>query len=187
MLGISNWHFNRDTQHLIEGPRCKLDDINLTFKLASSAFNVDEAGNSSTPSASNQATDGLKYDRNGATVPYSAFVSLLEEESFHAYIRQIKELYEQKEGPIQQNDLEDERDAGEERVEEEEEEEEEEELVKKKRKRTARVLSEVDESAVVDDNTLTTSDQQPTNDQPVSKSAATTRRTTKKTNHHVDP
>jgi hypothetical protein len=97
ILGISNWHFNRDTQHLAEGPKCKLEDINLSFKLASTAFNVDEAGASTSAASKEQQ---LKYDRNGVTVPYAAFCSLMEQSLFFDYIDNIKEQYEKYEGEI---------------------------------------------------------------------------------------
>jgi hypothetical protein len=110
VLGISNWHFNRDTQHLVEAPRCKLDDINITFKLASTAFSAEEAGSASTTSkasTSNALSDDsqLKYDRNGATVPYAAFVSLMETKTFYDYMKKIQTLYEQKEGVIPVTDI----------------------------------------------------------------------------------
>jgi len=100
ILGISNWHFNRDTQHLVEGPKCKLEDINISFKLASTAFNAaDEASSLGKPAASKDQQQ-LKYDRNGVTVPYAAFCSLMEQPLFFEYLDKVQRQYEIVEGAI---------------------------------------------------------------------------------------
>lgn len=106
ILGISNWHFNRDTQHLVEAPQCKVEDVNISLKFASTAFNAEETGGaygrgqtaSTSAASSTVASTQLKFDKNGVTIPYVAFVYLLEQESFHQYMVKIRTLYEQKEG-----------------------------------------------------------------------------------------
>ena len=193
VLGISNWHFNRDTQHLVEAPRCKIDDINITFKLASSAFSAEDTGSASTTSktsTSNALNDDsqLKYDRNGATVPYAAFVSLMETKTFHDYMKKIQTVYEQKEGVIPVTDLDTEtnddndNDAA---AEENNEGEEEEEEVSKKGKKRTKVLSETEEEPEIEQPAEIPSEndqQQQQQQQPSMVTAkTTTRRGTKKT------
>ena len=203
VLGISNWHFNRDTQHLVEGPQCKLDDINISFKLASSAFSAEEAGRSASTtskasSTSNALSDDsqLKYDRNGAIVPYAAFVSLMETRAFHDYMKKLQNIYEQKEGviPGTETNLDTENnDAGggaanqNEGEGEEEEEEEEEGEISKKGKKRSRVLSETEEEPEIEqpaeppsENNQHQQQQQQSSIVTVAKTT-TTRRGTKKT------
>lgn len=45
-------------------------------------------------------TNSYNFDRNGAIIPYSAFVSLMQNQAFTAYLEQIKNKYEEKEGPL---------------------------------------------------------------------------------------
>lgn len=143
VLGISNWHFNRDTQHLNEGPRCKLEDINLSFKLSSTAFNADEAGAST--SATTSKEQQLKYDRNGVTVPYAAFCSLMEQPLFFDYINSIKEQYEKFEGALNKSNLEsDDTDN----TRKENEVEEEEENLGKKRQKKGKTLTDSEDDEV---------------------------------------
>jgi hypothetical protein len=196
VLGISNWHFNRDTQHLVEGPHCRLEDVNLTFKLASTAFSADEGGSSSTASTEASIGDNsqLKYDRNGAIVPYPAFLSLMEQELFHDYMKKLQHLYEQKEGPISSaanvntestdDDIESNANQSTEdcnNVEEEEEEEEEEEVVKRSSKRPAKVLSETEDDNE-ENSAVTENPEQQQQQQPQAPSTKTTRRGAKKQN-----
>ncbi len=115
-------------------------------------------------------TAQYKYDRNGVTIPYSAFVNLMEQESFFAYMDKIKTVYEAKEGLINRSSLDDgyldepienpdaqtdtnnlsRGDHGN----EEEEEEEEEEIGKRKssKRKSVRTLSDNEED--IDDTTL---------------------------------
>lgn len=152
--------------------------------MASTAFSIDDtttmapaaaaaaaAATSSSSECAELATDTAqyKYDRNGVTIPYSAFVNLMEQESFFAYMDKIKTVYEAKEGLINRSSLDDgyldepienpdaqtdtnslsRGDHG-----NEEEEEEEEEIGKRKssKRKSVRTLSDNEED--IDDTTL---------------------------------
>jgi len=95
----------------------------VTLKLASTVFDgnrestapLSTSGNSgspgSTPIKSGQritATSGEEYhfDKNGAIVPYSAFVSLIDSAEFQEYLEKVKKLY-YKEKATSENDNDD--------------------------------------------------------------------------------
>jgi len=119
VLSISNWHFNRDKQYLKFGPTCRAEDVCVTLKLSSSAFvSSTEAGPTTTltdegasqeladdvsvSAAAADGTDGsvFNFDKNGVIIPYSAFVSLMDDESFQKYLKQVVTKFEETEGPI---------------------------------------------------------------------------------------
>ena len=120
VVTVSNWHFNRDCLRYETAPICKLENVMVTLKLASTVFDgnrestapLSTSGNSgspgSTPIKSGQritATSGEEYhfDKNGAIVPYSAFVSLIDSAEFQEYLEKVKKLY-YKEKAASEND-----------------------------------------------------------------------------------
>lgn len=123
VLSISNWHFNRDNQHLKFGPRCRPEDVCISLKLSSSAFVSADATGPTLPtynedesygddlSTSSAPTDDscFNFDRNGVIIPYFAFVSLLDDTNFQSYLKTVVEKFEETEGPLsklfQQEDL----------------------------------------------------------------------------------
>ena len=201
VLGISNWHFNRDTQHLAEGPKCKTNNINITLKLASTAFGSEESGGSASALTSTSLGESqLKYDRNGATMPYSAFVDLMNQDLFHAYMKKVREYFERVEGPVSScSPLEDEQrsfrqndenEAGEEEEEEEETadaEEADEEIGKRvARKRASRVPLEEEEE--LDEEIVVSPDIHPeTSSTVAAKKPVATRRGSKKKKQCQNP
>ena len=120
VLSISNWHFNRDKQYLKFGPTCRAEDVCVSIKLSSSAFlSVAEAGpttiNLSDEGANQEASDDVSvtaapavgtddsvfnFDKNGVIIPYSAFVSLMDDENFQKYLKLVVSKFEETEGPI---------------------------------------------------------------------------------------
>ena len=91
---------------------CKLEDVMVTLKLSSTVFESAEGGSSavaaatetavSSPGAAAHGSGGTVFsrtgesyffDKNGAIIPYSAFVSLLDSEEFHNYLKSVKHLY----------------------------------------------------------------------------------------------
>ena len=114
VLSISNWHFNRDNQHLKFGPRCRPEDVCISIKLSSSAFvSADAAGpslptyNEEESSADDLSTtptttddSSFSFDRNGVIIPYFAFVSLLDDINFQKYLKTVVEKFEETEGPL---------------------------------------------------------------------------------------
>jgi hypothetical protein len=117
-MSISNWHFNRDKQYLKFGPRCRAEDVCVSFKLSSSAFApANEVGPSYNSSHLNDeiqsesaddvsvspTTDDsqFNFDKNGVIIPYSAFVSLMDDPNFLLYLEKIKAKYEETEGSLE--------------------------------------------------------------------------------------
>jgi hypothetical protein len=123
VVTVSNWHFNRDTLKKEKAPVCKLEDIMVTLKLSSTVFDsgmgggaaAADDGGASTPAvssspgtatnggggaATSQSGESYFFDKNGAIIPYSAFVSLLESDSFHDYLRTVKRLFKGKDCEI---------------------------------------------------------------------------------------
>jgi hypothetical protein len=123
VVTVSNWHFNRNTLKNEKAPTCKLEDIMVTLKLSSTVFfeseggtpvvaaaNADEQPDSTLPTSpgaavaahsdggSVQHTNGESYffDRNGAIIPYSAFIALLDSDTFEQYLKTIYRLREGK-------------------------------------------------------------------------------------------
>jgi hypothetical protein len=121
VVTVSNWHFNRNTLKQEKAPVCKLEHIMITLKLASTVFEATEttsnsagAGSSKTgeespekelgspgASAAGPASGAVKsqtgetytFDKNGAIIPYAAFVSLLDAPDFQKYLAQVKKQY----------------------------------------------------------------------------------------------
>ena len=96
VVTVSNWHFVRDNQEVNVCPACRPEDCNISLKLASSTFQTATAVGPSTPS-----DQDFFFDRAGAIIPYSAFVSLLSNERFvETFCAKVKEEYENVCGPI---------------------------------------------------------------------------------------
>ena len=123
VVTVSNWHFNRNTLKQEKAPVCKLENIMITLKLASTVFEATEttsnsagAGSSKTggespekelgspgaaAAAAGPASGAVKsqtgetytFDKNGAIIPYAAFVSLLDAPDFQKYLAQVKKQY----------------------------------------------------------------------------------------------
>jgi hypothetical protein len=100
ILTISNWHFVRDTQARRDGPTCKLEDCTISLKLSSTVFKTSEDDLGVEDKNHN-------FDKNGAVIPYSAFVSLMQQEDFITYLSQVRVKYESTEGSLRFSDDED--------------------------------------------------------------------------------
>jgi hypothetical protein len=163
ILSISNWHFNRDQQHLKYGPHCRPEDVCISLKLSSTAFapssevgpsfstNIDDtaetADDISTSATSLTDDSCFNFDKNGVIIPYFAFVSLMDDPNFQLYLKKVVTKFEETEGPLSRLF------SDEDQVEEEAaaavEEEEEEELflnkIKKKKKVVATIRDDDDD------------------------------------------
>ena len=120
VVTVSNWHFNRNTLKEEKAPVCKLEHVMVTLKLSSTVFEsglggasgsaaaADDVGSTdSTPAvsspgaatnggggaATSQSGETYFFDKNGAIIPYSAFVALLDSEALHDYLKTVKRLY----------------------------------------------------------------------------------------------
>lgn len=103
ILTVSNWHFNRDTMSQKEGVRCCPEDCIISLKLASTTFKG--ASQASVEDSNCYLVDDHNYsfDRHGVAIPYSAFVSLMDNKDFTDYLVQVKDRYEQAAGSLEWN------------------------------------------------------------------------------------
>lgn len=86
VLIISNWSFVRDNANNRRRIKCTAQDVTIGLKLSSTDFR----------SGSSQQTNktGYDFDKNGLTLPYSAFLSLLKDENFtDDYMTKVKTRY----------------------------------------------------------------------------------------------
>jgi len=113
VVTVSNWHFNRDTLKQEKAPECKLENVMVALKLSSTVFESTESGANSR--SASEATAGEEdaascsgspgstgltsksgetyhFDKNGAVIPYSAFVALFDNEPFQEYLSAVKAL-----------------------------------------------------------------------------------------------
>ena len=114
-MTISNWGYTRDVQQLKSIPSCTINDFVIGVKMASTSFapansalgpqRDDECSSSSTNFATESSyndydeDDQFFFDRNGASIPYAAFVSLLKNEDFvEAFMSSVKKEFERVEG-----------------------------------------------------------------------------------------
>ena len=124
VVTVSNWHFNRDHLKDEKAPVCELKNIMITLKLSSTIFEtngappaaaaesipeVPEKSNSDSPLAASPGTAAANaggtvtsrtgehyfFDRNGAIIPYSAFLALIDSEDFQNYLAKVKDVYTQ--------------------------------------------------------------------------------------------
>ena len=84
IVSISNWHFNRDAQNNPDEVICRLSDVTISIKFACNLW----------AKANAKPTD-YPFDREGISIPYSTFLSLLSDRGFvNGFIPTIKEKYE---------------------------------------------------------------------------------------------
>ena len=124
VVTVSNWHFNRDHLKDEKAPVCELKNIMITLKLSSTIFETNgaapaaaaesipegpEKSNSDSPLAASPGTAAANaggtvtsrtgehyfFDRNGAIIPYSAFLALIDSEDFQNYLAKVKDVYTQ--------------------------------------------------------------------------------------------
>ena len=101
ILTVANWHFNRDTLTQKEGVRCFLDDCVISLKLASTTFKGASQASVEDTNCHLVGDHNYSFDRHGVAIPYSAFVSLIDNNDFIAYLVGVKEKYEQVVGSLE--------------------------------------------------------------------------------------
>jgi hypothetical protein len=88
-LVISNWGFVRDQEGNPKFVRCTAHDVSVGFKLESSAFRPTDKS----------IVKPRYFDRNGASIPYPAFLSLMKDEEFAGKLMdKIRRRYEEDTG-----------------------------------------------------------------------------------------
>ena len=93
MLIVNNWGFVRDTQEKAKVRQCELSNFQVQLKLSSTAFR-----NAQNPDTTHP------YDRHSANFNFDSFVFLMNSESFRTWMREVKRLYEEQEGPMNLNE-----------------------------------------------------------------------------------
>lgn len=89
VLVISNWGFVRDQEGNPKFQKCTPHDVSIGFKLDSTAFRP----------ADKSIVKPRYFDRNGASIPYPAFLSLMKDESFvFEYMSKLQKRFEEDTG-----------------------------------------------------------------------------------------
>jgi len=92
VLNISNWGFVRDLTQAKTNKfvPCSVLDVNVAFKLSSTVFKSQRQGG--------EPSD-FHFDRNGAVLPFAAFISLIKDVKFTSdFMTCMKEKYEKEQG-----------------------------------------------------------------------------------------
>jgi len=105
VAAVSNWGWVRDTVAEKTSPRCTIGDFAVSLKLACTNFErvKSDVGDSvgSVSSVDEESESEYSFDRNGAIIPYAAFVSLMKTDDFtDAFISDVKANYERVEGSM---------------------------------------------------------------------------------------
>lgn len=89
VLVISNWGFVRDQEGAAKFKKCTPHDVSIGLKLDSTAFRP----------ADKSVVKSHYFDRNGASIPYPAFLSLLKDPDFTgSYMKNVQKRFEEDTG-----------------------------------------------------------------------------------------
>jgi hypothetical protein len=93
---VCNFHFTRENASNAKCPPLKPQDCSVSLKVSSTIFK---------PATHKEDLDEDKkdkyfYDGNGAQMPYSTFLALMDAASFRDYLESVKTYYEKTEGPV---------------------------------------------------------------------------------------
>ena len=97
VLIVNNWQFVRDVQNDAKCRGCTTADFQVQLKLSSTAFR-----NSANPDCQ------FPYDKHAANFPYDSFVYLMTSPVVRNYVREVKKMYLEIEGPLDDNEDEEE-------------------------------------------------------------------------------
>ena len=89
VLIVNNWQFVRDVQNDAKCRGCTISDFQVQLKLSSTAFR-----NSANPDCQ------FPYDKHAANFPYDSFVYLMTSPVVRNYVREVKKMYLEIEGPL---------------------------------------------------------------------------------------
>ena len=98
VLIISNWHFVRDNIDRMVCLPCKPENCNISIKLSSTTFRggpTELAQGGGTLDPEIRPDEEFFFDKNGIIIPYSAFISLLNDRHFtDEYLPAVKKEFE---------------------------------------------------------------------------------------------
>ena len=89
LLIVNNWLFVRDTQHDSRVRACTPSDFQVQLKLSSSAFR--------TPT--NPDTE-FPFDKQSANFPFDSFVQLMKSRELAKFEAEVRDFYEETQGPV---------------------------------------------------------------------------------------
>ena len=93
VLIVNNWQFVRDVQKDAKCRGCTVSDFQVQLKLSSLAFR-----NASNPDCS------FPFDKHAANFPFDSFVSVMTSPIVSKYVKDVKEMYIETEGPFDDDD-----------------------------------------------------------------------------------
>ena len=84
VLIINNWHFNRDVLEMTNPTACLPENCSVQIKVSSSAFMVNDG-----------TSEKYNFDKNGAIIPYPAFVWMCDDgkDELESMIEEILTLH----------------------------------------------------------------------------------------------
>lgn len=97
VLNISNWSFVRDLtlDKVSKFTPCSVQDVHVAIKLSSTVFKPQKRGSPGDPDSASSDSEFF-FDRNGAVLPFAAFVSLLKDVSFTGdFMQRLKTKFEE--------------------------------------------------------------------------------------------
>ena len=89
ILCITNYWFVKNSQAINRKLECKLKDLHVTIKLASTTFETEN----SVPAILEETGERLFFDKAGICLPFPAFMGLLHDPEFVNYVRAINDRY----------------------------------------------------------------------------------------------
>ena len=99
VLIVNNWQFVRDVQKEAKCRGCTVSDFQVQLKLSSTAFR-----NAANPDCA------FPFDKHAANFPFESFVSVMTSPIVNKYVKDVKEMYIETEGPFDDDDDDDDND-----------------------------------------------------------------------------
>ena len=99
VLIVNNWQFVRDVQKDAKCRGCTVSDFQVQLKLSSTAFR-----NAANPDCA------FPFDKHAANFPFESFVSVMTSPIVNKYVKDVKEMYIETEGPFDDDDDDDDND-----------------------------------------------------------------------------
>ena len=93
VLIVNNWQFVRDVQKDAKCRGCTVSDFQVQLKLSSTAFR-----NAANPDCA------FPFDKHAANFPFESFVSVMTSPIVNKYVKDVKEMYIETEGPFDDDD-----------------------------------------------------------------------------------
>ena len=93
VLIVNNWQFVKDVQKDAKCRGCTVSDFQVQLKLSSTAFR-----NAANPDCA------FPFDKHAANFPFESFVFVMTSPIVNKYVKDVKEMYIETEGPFDDDD-----------------------------------------------------------------------------------